>query len=160
MPPSRGERDAGRVKPRRRVVPDVNLLLFAYDSESPYHRAAAAWWSGLLSAGEPVGLCPVVVFGFLRLATSSRVFEQPLTLTEATSRVRSWIVRPMVQVLYPGPKHLETVCNLLEVAGIGGNLVTDAQIAALAIEHEAEVHSTDADFGRFAGLRWRNPLVR
>lgn len=140
------------------IIPDANLLLYAYDSDSPFHRAASRWWSGLLSRPEPVGLSPVVVFGFLRLATHPKVFDRPMTVAEATARISTWLGRPNVRVLYPGPEYLPSVCQLLAAAGTAGNLVTDAQIAALALEYDAEVHSADTDFARFAGVRWINPL--
>ncbi len=141
------------------IVPDANLLLYAYDSDSVFHSAAARWWTRLLSAPEPVGLCPVVVFAFLRLSTHAKVFDRPMTVTEASQRVASWLARPNVRLLVAGPTHVETVCRLLTKAGTGGNLVTDAQIAALALEYDATVHSADTDFSRLAGVRWENPLA-
>lgn len=142
------------------ILPDANLLLYAYDRESPFHPEAARWWAGLLSGAEPVGLCPVVVFAFLRLATNARVFERPLTARDAGAFIKSWLARPNVRLLVAGPAHVETVCRLLAKAGTGGNLVTDAQIAALAEEYGATVHSADTDFARFAGVSWENPLLR
>ena len=141
------------------IIPDVNLLIYAYDAESPFHKAAASWWRRCLSATEPVGLPPVVLFGFLRVATSSRVFRDPMTPAEAASRVRGWLARPCVQILQPPANHAEQVLALLEELGVAGNLVTDAQIAALAIEYGATLHTADADFLRFAGLRWHNPIT-
>lgn len=141
------------------IVPDANLLLYAYDAESPFHRAAAKWWAGLLSANEPVGLCPVVAFAFLRLATHPRIFERPLTAVEASQRIASWLARPNVRLLVAGPSHVETVCRLLTTAGTAGNLVTDAQIAALAMEYGAKVHTADTDFARFNDVNWENPLL-
>ena len=142
------------------IVPDANLLLYAYDAESPFHRKAARWWSELLSAVEPVGLSPVVVFAFLRLATNAKVFDRPLTVAEASQRIASWLARPNVRLLVAGPGHVDSVCRLLAKAGTGGNLVTDAQIAALALEYGATVHSADIDFGRLAGVSWENPLLK
>jgi hypothetical protein len=142
------------------IVPDANLLLYAYDSGSPFHRAAARWWSDHLSAHEPVGLCPVVVFTFLRLATNPKVFAEPMSVTEANEAIASWLARPNVRLLVAGPTHIEAVCKLLSKAGTAGNLVTDAQIAALAQEYGATVHSADTDFTRFKGLAWENPLLR
>ncbi|MFM7751940.1 MAG: type II toxin-antitoxin system VapC family toxin [Opitutaceae bacterium] len=142
------------------ILPDANLLLYAYDRESPFHPEAARWWAGLLSGAEPVGLCPVVVFAFLRLATNARVFERPLTARDAGAFIKSWLARPNVRLLVAGPEHVETVCRLLAKAGTGGNLVTDAQIAALAEEYGATIHSADTDFARFAGVSWENPLLR
>ena len=96
------------------IMPDANLLLYAYDSDSPFHKASARWWTKLLSGHEPVGLCPVVVFSFLRLATHPKVFTRPMTVGEATQRVQAWIDQPNVRMLYPGPQHFAAVCALLE----------------------------------------------
>ena len=144
------------------IVPDVNLLLYAYDATSRFHAAAAAWWRACLSGSEPVGLAPVVVFGFVRIGTSARVFEHPMTPSEAASHVRAWLAQPVVQVLEPRGdhhEHLERVLTLLESLGTAGNLVTDAQIAALVLESDAVLHTTDPDFLRCAALRWLNPLT-
>jgi toxin-antitoxin system PIN domain toxin len=141
------------------ILPDANLLLYAYDTGSPFHKGAARWLKGLLSGSEPVGFCPVVLFSFLRLATNPRVFEQPMSVTEATTRIQGWLDRPNVRVLYPGPEHMEGVFVLLKAAGTAGNLVSDAQIAALAIEYRATIHSADTDFARFKGVDWVNPLL-
>jgi uncharacterized protein len=140
------------------IIPDVNLLLYAYDSESPFHRKAAAWWQGCLSGAEPVGLLHVVLFGFVRVATSSRAFRQPMAPDEAAGHVRSWLGQPIVQLLGPGPRHIEETLALLAAIGTAGNLVTDAQIAAIALEHAAVLHTSDADFVRFPGVRWSNPI--
>ncbi len=141
------------------IVPDVNLLLYAYDSDSPFHVKSAAWWQKCLSGGEAVGLPPVVVFGFLRLGTNARVFKHPMTPAEAAQHVRSWLAQPVVQMLELRSNHIELVLQSLENLGTAGNLVTDAQIATLAIEHDAALHTNDTDFMRFAGLRWFNPLT-
>lgn len=140
------------------IIPDANLLLYAYDSESVFHTDAARWWAQLLSAPEPVGLCPVVVFAFLRLSTHAKVFERPMTVSEASQRVASWLTRANVRLLVAGPGHVESVCRLLTKAGTAGNLVTDAQIASLALEYGATVHSADTDFARL-GVKWENPLA-
>jgi toxin-antitoxin system PIN domain toxin len=126
---------------------------------SPFHRPAARWWAALLSGVEPVGLCPVVVFAFLRLSTHGKVFEQPLTVSEASQRIASWLARPNVRLLVAGPGHVEAVCRLLTKAGTAGNLVTDAQIAAVALEYGATVNTADTDFARLTGVRWENPLL-
>lgn len=141
------------------ILPDANLLLYAYDSESPFHEPAARWWESLLSSPAPIGLCPVVVFAFLRLATHPRVFELPLTVNEAGEIIASWFARPQVRLLVAGPDHVRDVCALLAQAGTAGNLVTDAQIAAIAMEHGATVHTADMDFGRLKGTQWINPLL-
>jgi hypothetical protein len=141
------------------IVPDVNLLLYAYDATSPFHSKAAVWWRACLSGNEPIGLAPIVIFGFLRVGTSARAFRNPLSASEAIAHIRSWLRQPPVQVLNSSSDHAEHVLQLLENIGTAGNLVTDAQIAALAIEHEAIVHTSDADFLRFPGLRWFNPIT-
>jgi len=141
------------------IVPDVNLLLYAYDAESRFHTAAAAWWRACLSGSEPVGLPAVVVFAFLRIGTSARVFDRPMTPGEAADHVRAWLAQPVVQVLEPHADHIEHVLALLESVGAAGNLATDAQIAALVIDSEAVLHTTDTDFLRFTALRWLNPLT-
>jgi uncharacterized protein len=141
------------------IVPDANLLLYAYDAASPFHRAAARWWEKLLSGVEPVGLCPVVVFAFLRLATHPKVFDRPMTVAEAKKHIASWLARPNARLLVAGPDHITSVCALLAKAGTAGSLVTDAQIAALALEYGATVHTADTDFSRFAGIEWKNPLL-
>lgn len=141
------------------IVPDINLLLYAYDSSSPFHSKAAHWWQSCLSGTEPVGLLHVVVFGFVRIATHARAFQNPMTSAEAAGHVRSWLAQPPVQVLDPGPDHLRHTLQLLETLGTAGNLVSDAQMAALAMDYEAVVHTADADFVRFQGLRWFNPIT-
>jgi len=140
------------------IVPDINLLLYAYDAASPFHAKAVSWWKQCLAGAEPVGLLHVVVFGFLRVGTNARVFHKPLSPAEASASIRSWFAQPVVQFLAPGPDHTERVLTLLEGLGTGGNLVTDAQIAATAIENDAILHTSDADFIRFPNLRWFNPI--
>ena len=141
------------------IIPDVNLLIYAYDSESPYHAKAAAWWQKCLSESEPIGLPSVVIFAFMRITTHARVFQNPITLAKAADHVRSWLAQPCAQVLEPGANHEHHVLKLLEAIGTAANLVTDAQIAALAIEYDAVLHTADSDFLRFPGVRWFNPLT-
>lgn len=140
------------------IVPDINLLLYAYNSVSPFHGQAAKWWQECLSGSEPVGLVLPVIFGFIRVGTNTRAFPNPMTCAEASGHVRAWLNQPVAQILHPGPQHLEQVLALLQSAGATGNLVTDAQIAVIAMEHGAVVHTSDADFIRFSGLRWFNPI--
>lgn len=140
------------------ILPDVNLLVYAYNSDAPHHAAARRWWESLLNGTTPVGIPWAVTCGFLRLMTHPAVLERPLSTPEAGLAVRAWFARPCVEVLEPGPRHLETLLRLLAEPGVTGALTTDAHLAALAIEHQCELHSNDADFSRFAGLRWRNPL--
>ena len=140
------------------ILPDTNLLLYAIDRLCPDHDRAARWWETALQANEPVLLCPVVVFAFLRLSTHPRVFENPLRPNEAFDYIENWLAFPSVAWGEPGPGHLARVKALLLATGTGGNLVTDAQIAALAAEHDATIYSADADFSRFPNIRWTNPL--
>jgi toxin-antitoxin system PIN domain toxin len=141
------------------IVPDLNLILHAYNSDARQHHAARAWWEELLSNDTPVGLPWGVSLGFLRLATSRAVMSNPFPVDEACSIVGSWLDRPQVTVLHPGSRHAELLFALLSDVGTAGNLTTDAHLAALAIENQSELHSNDADFARFKGLRWLNPLA-
>ena len=140
------------------ILPDINLLVYAYNSDAPGHGRAKTWWETALSESRPVGLPWAVMLGFLRLMTSRSVLIAPLAPREALGHIAAWLERPQVQVLQPGPRHLELLGGLMEESGASGSLTTDVHLAALAIEHQAELHSNDADFSRFTGLRWSNPL--
>jgi toxin-antitoxin system PIN domain toxin len=141
------------------IIPDINLLLYAYDASSPFHAKAKGWWQSCLSGTEPVGLLHVVVFGFVRIATNARAFLHPMTPAEAAEHVRSWLGQPPVHVLDPGPDHIGRVLELLESIGTAGNRVSDAQMATLALSHDAVLHTADTDFVRFQALRWFNPIT-
>ena len=141
------------------IIPDVNLLLFAHNSQSRRHKAARAWWEALMNGNSSVGLPWVAILGFIRIATNPRILVNPLDVGSACARVRSWLGRPQAAIIHPGARHADVLFALLESAGSAGNLTTDAHLAALAIEHQAELHSTDADMARFPGLRWVNPLA-
>jgi hypothetical protein len=140
------------------IVPDVNLLLFAHNEAAPHHASARGWWEGLMSGNRTVALPWAVILGFIRLATHASVLESPLTPAAALDRVLSWVERPNVLILDPGPRHLTILRDLFEASIVAGSLTTDAHLAALAIEHQCEIHSADSDFARFPGLRWHNPL--
>jgi len=140
------------------IIPDLNLLLYAHDSSSPHHAAAATWWTACMNGVEPVGIPRVVSFGFVRLATNSRVFTSPLSVAKTAEHVRSWFARPHVVEAEGRLNHLDRVLGLLEDAGTGGNLVTDAQIAAIALDLRATLYTNDTDFRRFPGLSLANPL--
>jgi uncharacterized protein len=141
------------------VVPDINLLVFAYNEAAPRHGAARTWWEGLMTGREPVGVPWAVVLGFVRLVTHPAVLEDPLPPRGAIERVRRWFTREHVLVLDPGPKHLQILETLFEATGVAAHLTTDTHLAALAIEHQCELHSNDTDFARFPGLRWHDPLA-
>jgi len=107
----------------------------------------------------PVGLAWAVLLGFVRIVTHRAVMSHPLSVLAACDHVRSWLAQPQVSILHPGERHAALVFGLVERVGAAGNLTTDAHLAALAIEYNAELHTSDADFTRFPGLRHRNPLA-
>jgi toxin-antitoxin system PIN domain toxin len=138
------------------IIPDVNVLVHAYNSAVPIHTRARLWWEESLNTPTEIGLPWASALGFIRITTHPRFALNPLPVAVATAHVRSWLARPRVRILTPGERHAELLLHLLETVGAGGNLTTDAHLAALAIEYHAEVVSTDTDFARFPGLRWRN----
>ena len=140
------------------ILPDLNLILYAHNRDALHHTAAHAWWEGLLNGTEPVAIPWVVVLGFIRLVTHRSAMITPMSPAAALAHVRAWFARAHVERLDPGPQHVDLLDRLLSAAGTAGNLTTDAHLAALAIEHQCELHSNDNDFARFPGLRWRNPL--
>ena len=141
------------------LIPDINLLVYAYNSDAPEHTQARKWWERAMSDIQPVGVPWVVSLGYLRIMTSRRILASPLLPSEALMHIRSWLDQPQVQVIEPGPRHLDLLESLATTARITGELTTDLHLAALAIEHRAELHSNDSDFSRFPGLRWTNPLA-
>jgi toxin-antitoxin system PIN domain toxin len=140
------------------ILPDVNLLVYAHNVRDPRHPKALAWWSECLSGQEGVALAWAVIHGFVRVTTHPRVFERPLTVEESLSRVEEWMTLPHVHLVEPPRGHFQTWAALLRELGTAGNLSTDAHLAALAMERGLILHTTDADFSRFPGLKWRNPL--
>ena len=140
------------------IIPDVNLLVYAVFDGYPQHEPAVQWLTGALNGAETVGLTAPAIFGFVRLATSARIHETPLSVAAVHEYVREWLARPQVQFLTPGPEHVGVALRLLERVGTGANLTTDAQLAAYAVEFGGTIHSNDADFGRFAGVPWVDPL--
>jgi toxin-antitoxin system PIN domain toxin len=141
------------------IVPDINLLVYAYNSDAPLHRRARAWWEDALSSTQSVGLPWAVCLGFVRLMTSRVVLLEPMSAAEALENVRSWLETPQADIVQPGPRHLDILDSFARAGVLASGLMTDAHVAALAIELQAEVHSNDNDFSRFPGLRWRNPLI-
>jgi uncharacterized protein len=140
------------------ILPDVNLLLYAVDEAAPRHPLAHEWLEGVLSATEEVGFAWAVLLGFVRISTNPAVFESPLDPARAFAYVEEWLARPVAQPLSPGSGHIALMQRILEPLGVAGNLTSDAHLAALAIEHGAELCSSDSDFARFEGLRWRDPI--
>jgi toxin-antitoxin system PIN domain toxin len=140
------------------ILVDANILLYAEDALHPQHERARLWWDDKLSGADPICSCWTVLSAFIRIGTNPRVFDKALSLEQATRRVDSWLEQPCTRVVRPTARHWEVFKRLLAEGQAVGNLVTDAGIAALAIEHGCELASTDSDFSRFPGLKWRNPL--
>ena len=140
------------------ILVDANLLLYAEDASSPEHQRARSWWDAQLSGVSAVCLCWPVLTAFVRIATNRRIYQRPLTVTQATERVQLWLDQTCTRLIHPTQGHWEVLRGLLERGQATGNLVSDAHLAALAIEHGCELFSSDSDFARFPGLRWRNPL--
>ena len=106
-----------------------------------------------------IGLAWVVALGFIRVTTNRQILVNPLSAKTACAHVQAWLAQPYVSIVHPGDRHAGILFGLFDRLGTAGNLTTDAHLAALAIEHQAELHSTDSDFSRFAGLRWTNPVA-
>ena len=141
------------------ILPDVNLLVYAHNEASRFHAAAKQWWLEIVNGNQPVALCWASLMGFVRIVTHPGIQTDAVSVEDAFGMVDAWIEHPNVHWLHPGGRHYGLFRSLLTTAGLGGNLVTDAHLAALAIEHQAELYTTDADFARFPGLRWVNPLA-
>ncbi len=140
------------------IVPDVNLLVYAHNEAMPQHARARAWFEEAVTEGL-VGLPWVSALGFVRLSTHPSVMSSPLPPLAALEYVEDWLARETVRILEPGPRHLSILRELMGATNLGGSLTTDTHLAAIAIEHQCELHSNDADFRRFPGLRWRDPLA-
>ena len=134
-------------------TPDVNVLLHAVNQDSPQHAVAKRWLEAAYASPEGVGFAWAALLGFVRLATRSGIFAKPLPLEDALDVLDAWMNHPSARVLLPTGRHAELLRRLLIGAGRGGSLVSDAHLAALAIEHNAELGTFDRDFDRFAGLR-------
>lgn len=141
------------------ILIDANLLLYAFDLSSPHHQGARRWLSATLSSPEPLALTWATILAFLRLGTEPRLLRRPLTTEQATAIVSEWLERPNVTVLAPGQRQWSILNKLLAEGQVKGALVTDAHLAALAIEHGATVATVDRDFARFPSLRFFNPLL-
>lgn len=135
---------------------DANVLLSAANSDSSRHEEARAWLEEALRSPGSIGFAWVVLLGFLRIATSA-IFPRPLTVEEAFALVDDWLTARSSVVVHPTGRHLDLLRGLLAESGAAANLTTDAHLAALALEHGAEVVTFDRDFARFTGLAWRPP---
>ena len=140
------------------ILSDVNVLIHAHNLDSPHHETASEWWNAALSGEEWVALSWVTLLGFIRISTNRVVLHNPWTVDEALQRVEAWLAQPNVQVLHPSGRHAVLFACLLRALGTGSNLTTDAHLAALALEHGCTLYTTDADFVRFQGVKWVNPL--
>ena len=141
------------------IVPDANILLYAANRDAPHHKLIRSWWEEAANGDEPLGLWWGVLLAFLRISTNPRIFDQPLSLGQVMRMVDAWLAHPNVRVLTESDQHWAVYRRLLVDVGTAGNLTTDAHLAALAITHGAVLVSCDADFARFRGLRWENPLL-
>ena len=140
------------------ILVDANILLYAEDQLSAHHERAREWWDAQLSGVSPVCLCWPVLDAFIRIGTNPRVFEHPLSLDQAITRVQSWLDQPCTRIIHPTDRHWIVFQKMLIEGQAVANLMTDAHLAALASEHGCELISTDTDFSRFPGVRWKNPL--
>lgn len=140
------------------IVPDANLLLYAYDKSSAHHAPALNWLESAIAGSELVGLPWQSVWAFLRISTSSRIYTHPFAMNEALGIARKWIDLKNVRLLIPGEGHWALLRQMLIEGQVNGPSVTDAALAALTIEYGAVLHTADRGFARFPGLRWINPL--
>ncbi|MFZ4485882.1 MAG: type II toxin-antitoxin system VapC family toxin [Candidatus Nanopelagicales bacterium] len=142
------------------IVPDANLLIYASDSGSLFHERAREWWTAVLNGDESVGLSWLVLVAYVRVMSSARIMNRPVAVVDLLDEIERWLTAPHVQVLQPTARHPHGLRSLLVPAGVGGDLVNDAHLAALALEYGATVYSADTDFARFSDVRWVNPLAR
>lgn len=136
---------------------DVNVLIYAVNSDAEQHEASRQWLEAALSGTEPVGLTWGVILAFLRITTRRGIYQRPLAVADALAYVDSWLDQPPVELVAPGPNHWAILRSLIAAAGAGGNLTSDAHLAAHALEGGWTLVSTDRDFRRFTGLDVLNP---
>lgn len=140
------------------VLPDVNVLVYAHREDAANHPAYRAWMEGVVNGDEAYGISELVLSGFIRVVTHPKVFNKPSPLADALAFAEQLHDQPNSILVEPGPRHWEIFRDLCVQGGVKGNLVPDAYLAALAIESGCEWITTDRDFSRFRGLRWRPPL--
>jgi uncharacterized protein len=136
---------------------DANVLLYAVNSDADHHDRARAWLDGALSGADGVAFAWTALLAFVRLATKEGLFPAPLSIDAAMDRVDAWLAAGPAVVVDPTPDHGRLVRRLLLETGVGGNLVNDAHLAALALQHRCAIVSFDNDFGRFRGVEWFEP---
>ena len=140
-------------------LPDVNVLIYAHREDAPEHEKYAAWLSSLAEGAAPFALSSVTLSGFLRIVTNPRIFQPATPMELALAFCRQLVARPTAAFLQPGARHWTIMVDLIERSDIRGAMVSDAYLAALVIEHGCQLITTDSDFARFPGLRWRHPLA-
>lgn len=136
---------------------DANVLLYAVNVDAPHHERSRRWLDGALSGADTVAFAWIALLAFVRLSTKVALFPAPLTIGEAMDRVDAWLGAAPAVMVDPTVRHARTVRDLLAPLGTGGNLVNDAHLAALAVEHQCVIVSYDNDFSRFAGVSWEPP---
>jgi toxin-antitoxin system PIN domain toxin len=141
------------------IILDANILLYAYNADASHHLNMRTWLEHRLDASDPIGIPWVTLWSFLRISTNPRLTRLALGTEEVFQAFRELLANPQVSVIEPGPRHAEILEQLVRHAGATGPRVTDAALAALAIEYGATLASTDRDFSRFPDLRWINPLA-
>lgn len=141
------------------ILVDANVLLYAYHPRSEQHERCRSWVETALTGSDPIGLAWMTIQAFLRIGTNPRAFEHPLSIDEASGIVSEWLALPAVGLVEPGERYWEILRKLLREGQVAGPLVSDASLAALAIEHGAALCTTDRDFTRFPSLRLVNPLA-
>ena len=140
------------------ILPDLNLLMYAYNPHSPLHNQARKWWQDVANSDRLIGLPHDTLFSFIRISTNPALENAAVSLTEARNVVNSWLQLPNTRILLPGPDHFARVLHLMEKTNSVGRILSDATLAAYAIENRATLCSNDSDFARFKDLDWVNPL--
>jgi toxin-antitoxin system PIN domain toxin len=141
------------------ILVDANLLIYAYHPRAEQHEKSRLWLENVLSGPDLVRFAWLTLWAFLRISTNSRIFEHPLSAGEAAEAMSSWLAQPAAGILEPGERHLEILRALVRDGQASGPLVSDAALAAIAVEHGATLFTTDRDFARFPQLKWTNPLL-
>jgi len=141
------------------ILPDANLLIYAYARSSPHHARARRWLEEALSGAAPVALCWPTLLAFLRITTNPKAMTKPLAASDARAIVESWLAQPVATIVLPTERHFALLCRLITTGQASGPLVPDAHLAALAIEHGATLVTNDRDFARFPGLKVEYPLM-
>jgi hypothetical protein len=139
-------------------LPDTNVLIYAHREDSPEHERYAEWLRATATSAAPFAISSFTLGGFLRIVTNPRIFEVPTPVDVAVAFCERLARRPRATFVQPGVRHWPLLVRLVESVGIRGAMVSDAYLAALALEHGCELVTTDADFARFPELRWRHPL--